>query len=78
MEPLLQPASALGRPRATDMRTVMSTGWQWRRLPKDFPPYLDGAGLFLRLVAWWNICLTELHSRHSVPRGGERRGEPEG
>src|SRR6202171_352256 len=46
MEPLLPPASALGRPRATDMRTVIdailyiaSTGCQWRQLPKDFPPY---------------------------------------
>ena len=40
MEPLLPPASALGRPRATDMRTVIdailyiaSTGCQWRQLP---------------------------------------------
>jgi transposase len=45
MEPLLPPASALGRPRATDMRAVIdailyiaSTGCQWRQLPKDFPP----------------------------------------
>ena len=45
MEPLLPPASALGRPRATDMRAVVnailyiaSTGCQWRQLPKDFPP----------------------------------------
>ena len=40
MEPLLPPASALGRPRATNMRTVIdailyiaSTGCQWRQLP---------------------------------------------
>jgi transposase len=46
MEPLLPPGSALGRPRATDMRTVIdailcvaSAGCQWRQLPKDFPPY---------------------------------------
>ena len=39
MQPLLPPASALGRPRATDMRTVIdailyiaSTGCQWRQL----------------------------------------------
>src|SRR5882762_3353828 len=39
MESLLPPASALGRPRATDMRTVIdailyiaSTGCQWRQL----------------------------------------------
>jgi transposase len=46
MEPFLPPASALARPRATDMRTVInailyiaSTDCQWRQLPKDFPPY---------------------------------------
>jgi len=56
MEPLLPPASALGRPRATDMRTVIdailyiaSTGCQWRQLPKDFPPYSTVQGYF---YAW--------------------------
>ena len=35
----------LGRPRGTDLRTVvnallyiLSTGCQWRMLPRDFPP----------------------------------------
>src|SRR5712672_3637095 len=56
MEPLLPRASALGRPRATDMRTVInailyiaSTGCQWRQLPKDFPPYSTVQGYF---YAW--------------------------
>jgi hypothetical protein len=56
MEPLLPPASALGRPRATDLRTVIdailyiaSTGCQWRQLPKDFPPYSTVQGYF---YAW--------------------------
>ena len=56
MEPLLPPASALGRPRATDMRAVIdailyiaSTGCQWRQLPKDFPPYSTVQGYF---YAW--------------------------
>src|SRR5665811_2364693 len=56
IEPLLPPASALGRPRATDMRTVIdailyiaSTGCQWRQLPKDFPPYSTVQGYF---YAW--------------------------
>ena len=56
MEPLLPPPSALGRPRETDMRTVMnailyiaSTGCQWRQLPKDFPPYSTVQGYF---YAW--------------------------
>src|SRR6202011_2700472 len=53
MEPLLPPASALGRPRATDMRTVIdailyiaSTGCQWRQVPPYFPPYSTGQGYF--------------------------------
>ena len=56
MGPLLPPASALGRPRATDMRAVInailyiaSTGCQWRQLPKDFPPYSTVQGYF---YAW--------------------------
>ena len=56
MQPLLPPASALGRPRATDLRTVIdailyiaSTGCQWRQLPKDFPPYSTVQGYF---YAW--------------------------
>src|ERR1039457_5577428 len=56
MEPLLPAASALGRPRATDMRAVInailyiaSTGCQWRQLPKDFPPYSTVQGYF---YAW--------------------------
>ena len=54
MEPLLPEASALGRPRATDLRTVMnailyiaSTGCQWRQLPKDFPPYSTVQVIFM-------------------------------
>jgi transposase len=46
IEPLLPPASPLGRPRETDLRSVVnailymaSTGCQWRQLPREFPPY---------------------------------------
>ena len=86
MEPLLPPASALGRPRATDMRTVIdailyiaSTGCQWRQLPKDFPPYSTVQGYFYaRVVARWNLRLAQLHSGHGVARGGWPRGEPDG
>src|ERR1700685_2418707 len=56
MEPLLPEASALGRPRATDLRTginailhIGSTRCQWRQLPKDFPPYSTVQGYF---YAW--------------------------
>ena len=44
--PLLPPPKPGGGKRRTDMRAVMnavmyslSTGCQWRYLPKDFPPY---------------------------------------
>lgn len=44
--PHLPPAKLLGRPRATDLREavnamlyVLTTGCQWRFLPKEFPPY---------------------------------------
>jgi hypothetical protein len=81
MEPLLPPASALGRPRATDMRTVIdailyiaSNGGSCRRTSHP----IDGAGLFLRLVALRNFCLAQLHPRDGVARGGWLRGEPDG
>ena len=42
----LPPRRRLGRPREVDLRTVLqailyilSTGCQWRALPKEFPPY---------------------------------------
>jgi transposase len=49
-------ASRLGRPRKTDLRSVLeailylaSTGCQWRAMPKDFPPYSTVQGYF---YAW--------------------------
>jgi putative transposase len=42
----LEPPCRLGRPREVDLRTVvnailylLTSGCQWRALPKDFPPY---------------------------------------
>ena len=56
IEPLLPPASALGRPRETELRSVVNailymaaTGCQWRQLPKEFPPYSTVQGYF---YAW--------------------------
>ena len=44
--PLMPMASKLGRPRKTNLRSVVeailymaSTGCQWRAIPKEFPPY---------------------------------------
>ena len=86
IEPLLPMASALGRPRATDMRTVMnailyiaSTGCQWRQLPKDFPPYSMIQGYFYRwsrdgLFASLNYTLVmasrEAAGREASPSAG--------
>ncbi len=56
IEPLLPPGSKLGRPRETDLRSVVnailymgSTGCQWGQLPKEFPPYSTVQGDF---YAW--------------------------
>jgi transposase len=53
IEPMMPLPSAVGRPRATKLRSVVdailyigSTGCQWRQLPKDFPPYSTVQGYF--------------------------------
>jgi transposase len=53
--PFMPEPSPVGRPRTTDLRTVVdallymaSTGCQWRQLPKDFPPYSTVQGYFYR------------------------------
>src|ERR1700721_969731 len=78
VEPLLPPASALGRPRATDMRTVVdailyiaSTGCQWRQLPKDFPPYSTVQGYF---YAWVLVVRWELIHHALVMASREKAG----
>jgi transposase len=55
MAPFMPETSRLGRPRTTDLRSVVdallyiaSTGCQWRQLPKDFPPYSTVQGYFYR------------------------------
>ena len=56
VEPFIPPARRGGGKRQTDMRTVMngvmyilSTGCQWRYLPKDFPPRSTVHNYFI----WW-------------------------
>jgi transposase len=53
---LLPRANKRGRPRKTDLRSVveavlyiLSTGCQWRALPQEFPPYSTVQGHF---YAW--------------------------
>lgn len=53
LQPLMPSPSRIGRPRETDLRAVVnailymvSTGCQWRQLPKDFPPYSTVQGYF--------------------------------
>ena len=56
VEPFIPPAKPGGGKRRTDMRAVMngvmyilSTGCQWRYLPKDFPPRSTVHNYFV----WW-------------------------
>lgn len=53
IEPFMPEPNAIGRPRETDLRSVLnailymaSTGCQWRQLPKEFPPYSTVQGYF--------------------------------
>jgi transposase len=69
---LLPPPSRLGRPRTTDLRRVMeavlyilSTGCQWRALPREFPPYSTVQGYFYawRATGRWQKIVTVLVRR---------------
>ncbi|MGB0037541.1 MAG: IS5 family transposase [Terriglobales bacterium] len=66
VEPLIPPAKRGGGKRRTDMRAVMngvmyilSTGCQWRYIPKDFPPRSTLHDYF----TWW-ICDGTLNRIH--------------
>lgn len=79
---LLPSPSRLGRPRATDLRRVveavlyiLSTGCQWRALPREFPPYSTVQGYF---YAWrdtgrWQKIVTVLvrRARRKLGRGAK-------
>ncbi len=52
---MLPPPKRLGRPRTTELREVvnallymLTTGCQWRQLPKDFPPFSTVQRFFYR------------------------------
>lgn len=79
---LLPSSSRLGRPRTTDLRRVveavlyiLSTGCQWRALPREFPPYSTVQGYF---YAWrdtgrWQKIVTVLvrRARQKLGRGAK-------
>ena len=57
IEPFMPDRRPLGRPRATDLRTVVNaifyiatTGCQWRQLPREFPPYSTVQGYFYQWI----------------------------
>lgn len=86
IEPLLPPASPLGRPRETDLRAVVnallymaSTGCQWRQLPKEFPPYStvqsyfyswSRCGVFAKINHALVIAAREQAGREASPTAG--------
>jgi transposase len=69
IEPLIPPAKSGGGKRRTDMRAVMngvmyvlSTGCQWRYIPKDFPPRSTLHDYF----TWWNCDGTLNRIHHAL------------
>src|SRR5215471_18981456 len=77
VEPLIPPAKPGGGKRRIDMRATMdgvmyilSTGCQWRYLPKDFPPY----STVHRYFVWWQCdgVLDPIH-RCSTSHAARRR-----
>lgn len=81
--PFLPARRHLGRPRQVDLRAVveailyiLSTGCQWRSLPRDFPPRSTVQGYFYawRDIRLWPRILTALRKR--VREGLGRKADP--
>lgn len=82
IEPMMPLPSAVGRPRATKLRSVVdailyigSTGCQWRQLPKDFPPqgyFYDWAeeGRFASINHLIVVQAREAAGREASPSAG--------
>jgi transposase len=78
IEPHLPPAKRLGRPRATELRSVLDailyiarTGCQWRMLPKEFPPFTTVQGYF---YDWRDRGLFETINFHFLLQAREAAG----
>jgi len=84
VEPLIPPAKRGGRKRSVNIREVLngifyvlSTGCQWKALPKDLPPK---STVYDYLDLWsWDGTLARIQSRalRELPRTSRSRGEPE-
>ena len=82
LEPLIPPAKRGGNRRHVDVREVMngimyvlSTGYQWRAIPKDLPAR---STLFDYLDLWGNGTLDRIHHALYVEcrEQGEREASP--
>ncbi len=80
---LLPPAKRLGRPRTTELREVvnallymLTTGCQWRQLPKEFPPFSTVQRFFYRWrdAGLWQTINHDLVMR--VREAGGREASP--
>ena len=78
IEALLPPPRKLGRPRTTEMREVvnamlymLTTGCQWRLLPKEFPPFSTVQRFFYR---WRDAGLWQTINHSLVMRAREASG----
>ena len=86
IEALLPPTKRLGRPRTTELRAVvnamlyiLTTGCQWRQLPKEFPPFSTvqrffyrwrDAGLWRRINHALVMRVREASGRGASPSAG--------
>ena len=78
IEPHMPPVKHLGRPRATELRSVLDatlyigrSGCQWRMLPKDFPPFTTVQGYF---YDWRDNGLFENINFHLLVQAREAAG----
>jgi transposase len=78
IEAVLPPAKRLGRPRTTELREVvnammymLTTGCQWRQLPKEFPPFSTVQRFFYR---WRDDGLWQTINHDLVMRVREASG----
>jgi transposase len=82
IEPHMPPAKRLGRPRATELRSVLEailyiarTGCQWRMLPKEFPPFTTVQGYFYDwFYDWRDNGLFETINFHLLLQAREAAG----